>query len=142
IEDLVSHYGRVRLEKHEDKLRLICEDKPLLAELARQPKVKEYLGKRIDEESFLVEPAHRGVLKQARIAVGYPAEDLAGYTGGASLAIALRDIARSGLPCRVRDYQRDAADIFHAGGDVRGGSGVIVLPCGAGKTIVGIVAMS
>jgi DNA excision repair protein ERCC-3 len=142
IAELVSRYGRVRLERYQDKLRLVCKDKPLLEELARQPKVKEYLGDRHDVESFLIEPAFRGLLKQALIGVGYPAEDLAGYTEGAPLPIQLRDIARSGLPFRVRDYQRDAADIFYAGGDVRGGSGVIVLPCGAGKTIVGIAGMS
>jgi DNA excision repair protein ERCC-3 len=139
--ELVSRYGRVKLERHEDQLRLICDDRPLLEELARQPKVRDYLGDRIAPDSFSVKPAHRGVLKQALIAVGYPAEDLAGYTEGAPLAVALRDLARTGLPFRVRDYQRDAAAIFYAGGDVRGGSGVIVLPCGAGKTIVGIAAM-
>src|SRR5204862_2838978 len=72
----------------------------------------------------------------------YPAEDLAGYTPGAVLPMKLREVASTGLPFRVRDYQREAADVFYAGGDVRGGSGVIVLPCGAGKTIVGIAAMS
>src|SRR5262249_34056965 len=86
--------------------------------------------------------AGRGVRKPALIGVGYPAEDLAGYTEGALLPIHLRAIARSGLPFRVRDYQRDAADTFYAGGDVHGGSGVIVLPCGAGKTIVGLAAMA
>src|SRR5204863_5226734 len=76
------------------------------------------------------------------IGIGYPAEDLAWYTDGAGLPMTLRTVAASGLPFHVRDYQRDAADVFHAGGDVRGGSGVIVLPCGAGKTIVGIAAMT
>jgi DNA excision repair protein ERCC-3 len=104
--------------------------------------VREYLGERSDKNSFLIDPGHRGVLKQALIAVGYPAEDLAGYTEGAALPIHLRSLTPSGLPFQVRDYQRDAADIFYAGGDVRGGSGVIVLPCGAGKTIVGIAAMA
>src|SRR5262249_29822269 len=89
-----------------------------------------------------IDDAFRGVLKQALIGVGYPAEDLAGYAEGAPLAIELRDIARTGHPFRVRDYQAMAVDAFHAGGDVRGGSGVIVLPCGAGKTIVGIAAMA
>ncbi len=140
--ELVSRYGRVKLERHEDKLRLACADLPLLEELARQPKVRDYLGERHGPDAFLVEPAFRGVLKQALIAVGYPAEDLAGYTAGADLAIHLREIARSGLPFHVRDYQRDSADIFYAGGDARGGSGVIVLPCGAGKTVVGIAAMA
>src|SRR5439155_22442572 len=142
ITELVGRYGRVRLERSEENLRLICPDRPLLEELVRQPKVRQFLGKRVDEQSFLIEAAHRGVLKQALIAVGYPAEDLAGYTEGAALALQLRTLARSGLPFRVRDYQRDAADIFYAGGDVRGGSGVIVLPCGAGKTIVGLAAMA
>jgi hypothetical protein len=62
------------------------------------------------------------MLKQGLIAAGYPAEDLAGYAEGAALALALRRLARSGLPFRVRDYQHLAADTFHAGGDVRGES--------------------
>jgi DNA excision repair protein ERCC-3 len=142
IAELVGRYGRVRLERAGESLRLVCPDLPLLEELARQPKVRAYLGDRLDGESFQVEPKFRGVLKQSLIAVGYPAEDLAGYTEGASLPVHLRTVARSGLPFHVRDYQRDAVDIYYAGGDVRGGSGVIVLPCGAGKTIVGIAAMA
>jgi DNA excision repair protein ERCC-3 len=142
ITGLVGRYGRVKLEKDGDKLRLVCADRPLLEELARQPKVRDYLGDRLTPESFAVEPAHRGVLKQALVAVGYPAEDLAGYTEGAALPTGLRPLARSGLPFTVRDYQREAAEVFYAGGDARGGSGVIVLPCGAGKTIVGIAAMA
>src|SRR5213076_2386485 len=76
------------------------------------------------------------------IQVGYPAEDLAGYVEGTPLPTNLRPVARTGLPFTVRDYQREAANVFYAGGDVRGGSGVIVLPCGAGKTIVGLAAMA
>ncbi len=142
LAEVVSRYGRIRLERHEDKLRLVCPDKPLLEELARQPKVREFLGERIGKDSFLIEPSFRGVLKQALIGIGYPAEDLAGYTEGAALPMTLRTTSRTGLSFKVRDYQRESADIFYAGGDVRGGSGVIVLPCGAGKTIVGIVAMT
>jgi DNA excision repair protein ERCC-3 len=148
IAELVSRYGRVRLERHEGgngdgvaALRMVCTDVLLLEELARQPKVRDLLGRRLDRTSFLVEPAHRGVLKLALIGVGYPAEDLAGYTEGAALPMHLRPVGRNGLPFHVRDYQREAAAVFHAGGDVRGGSGVIVLPCGAGKTIVGLAAM-
>jgi DNA excision repair protein ERCC-3 len=142
ITELVARYGRVQLERCGESLRLRCHDRPLLEELVRQPKVREYLGERLDGESFQIDPAYRGVLKQALIAVGYPAEDLAGYTEGAALPLQLRTSARSGMPFHVRDYQRAAAEIFYAGGDVRGGSGVIVLPCGAGKTIVGIAAMA
>lgn len=143
LAETVSRYGRVRLERADDgRLKLVCVDRPLMAELARQKKLKEYLGEPLDEVSFAVDPAFRGILKQLLIGLGYPAEDLAGYTAGGDLPMNLREVASSGLPFTVRDYQRDAADVFHAGGDVRGGSGVIVLPCGAGKTIVGIAAMT
>lgn len=143
LEEVVSRYGRIRLEKVDDKtLKLICADSPLLEELIRQPKVRALLGERLDAKSFTVDAAFRGVLKLALINVGYPAEDVAGYVEGTPLPLELRTIARSGLPFHVRDYQRDSADIYFAGGDARGGSGVIVLPCGAGKTIVGIAAMS
>src|SRR5437763_4387771 len=142
LAELAGRYGRVRLERDGDRLRLVCADAPLLEEVARQPKIRQYLGDRLDGQSFAVAPAFRGVVKQALIAVGYPAEDLAGYTDGAELPLELRKVARCGLPFVVRDYQRAAADVFYAGGGVRGGSGVIVLPCGAGKTIVGIAAMA
>jgi DNA excision repair protein ERCC-3 len=142
LAELVGRYGRVKLEKDGDKLILVCTDRALLEELARQPRVRDYLGDRLDAQRFLVEPAFRGLLKQALIGVGYPAEDLAGYTEGSALPISLRALARSGLPFHVRDYQHEAAAVFHAGGDARGGSGVIVLPCGAGKTIVGLAAMA
>ena len=143
IVETVSRYGRVKLVRADDgKLRLVCRDRPLFEEIGRQKKLAEFLGERLDDTSFVIEPAHRGVLKQALIGIGYPAEDLAGYTPGADLPLELRAVATTGLPFVVRDYQREAADVFYAGGDVRGGSGVIVLPCGAGKTIVGIAAMA
>lgn len=142
LTELTGRFGRVRLVRDGERLKLICPDPSLIEELARQPKIRAFLGDRIDGESFAIEPGLRGVLKQALITVGYPAEDLAGYTEGAKLPTALRTIAKSGVPFNVRDYQRDAADVFFAGGDVRGGSGVIVLPCGAGKTVVGIAAMA
>jgi DNA excision repair protein ERCC-3 len=148
VPERVGRYGRVKLLRLEAPdgapaaLRLVCPDLPLLEELARQPRVRSFLGERLDPQSFRVEAAHRGVLKQALIAVGYPAEDLAGYTEGADLPLHLRKIGRNGVPFSVRDYQREAADIFFAGGGARGGSGVIVLPCGAGKTIVGLAVMA
>src|SRR5438045_796693 len=94
LAEVVSRYGRIRLERSEDKLRLVCKDKPLLEELARQPRVREFLGERVGKDSFLIEPSFRGVLKQALIGIGYPAEDLAGYTEGAGLPIELRKTTR------------------------------------------------
>ena len=142
IADRVGRYGRVKLERGEESLRLVCPDRPLLEELTRHKEVRKYLGEPLDESSFAIAEGHRGVLKQALIGIGYPAEDLAGYVEGAEQPITLRSTTRSGIPFEVRDYQSSAVDAFHAGGDVRGGSGVIVLPCGAGKTIVGIAAMA
>ncbi|MDR3622901.1 MAG: helicase-associated domain-containing protein [Paludisphaera borealis] len=142
LRDMVSRYGRVKLQRIDGQLRLITTDQPLIEELSRQRGVREYLGERLDAVSFAVEDLDRGVLKQGLIAVGYPAEDLAGYAQGAALAVELRETMRSGGKFVVRDYQRGAVDTFHAGGDVKGGSGVIVLPCGAGKTIVGIAALA
>lgn len=142
LKEIVSRYGRVRLERCDGGLQLVCSDPALLAELARSKKVKDFLGPRLGPDRFFVDAPYRGVLKQALIAVGYPAEDLAGYTEGAPLPTALRTVTAEGRPFQVRDYQRQAADVFFAGGDVRGGSGVIVLPCGAGKTIVGLAVMA
>ncbi|MFO0888647.1 MAG: DNA repair helicase XPB [Isosphaeraceae bacterium] len=142
LRDLVSRYGRVRLERIDGELRLVTKDQPLLEELARQRGVRDLLGQRVDPTSFAIDDLHRGMLKQALISVGYPAEDLAGYTQGTNLAVDLREQTRGGQRFQVRDYQRGAVDAFHAGGDVKGGSGVIVLPCGAGKTIVGLAALA
>ncbi len=120
LRELVSRYGRVRLKRIEGQLRLMTGDRPLLEELARQRGVRDYLGERLDETSFAVDDSHRGVLKQALIAVGYPAEDQAGYTAGAALPLTLREEMRSGRPFWVRDYQKGAVEAFYAGGDARG----------------------
>jgi DNA excision repair protein ERCC-3 len=141
VKETVSRYGRVQLLREDDKLVLRCADRPLLEELARHAKLKTLLSERVTD-GFVIDPALRGVLKQNLVTIGYPAEDLAGYTEGAALDISTRTLARSGLPFKIRDYQRQAAETFYAGGDVHGGSGVVVLPCGAGKTIVGIAAMA
>lgn len=142
ITERVERYGRVRLVRHDGQLRITCDDVLLLEELSRSKELRKYLNERIDPLTYRIEEAFRGVVKQALIVIGYPAEDLAGYVEGAALPCALRSQNSKGLPFQVRDYQRDAVEVFHAGGDARGGSGVIVLPCGAGKTIVGIAAIT
>ncbi len=83
-----------------------------------------------------------GKVKQALIKAGFPAEDVAGYATGEALDATLRSLTKRGEPFALRDYQRDAVHAFHADGTDRGGSGVIVLPCGAGKTIVGMGAIA
>jgi DNA excision repair protein ERCC-3 len=142
IRDFASRYGRLRLLRGDDALLLAAEDAPLAEEIARSRHVAPLLGPRLGPLEFRVDPLLRGRLKQALVKLGFPAEDLAGYTEGEALPIALRETTRSGAPFRLRAYQEEAAAVFHAGGSERGGSGVIVLPCGAGKTMVGMACMA
>jgi DNA excision repair protein ERCC-3 len=142
IHDAALRYGRLRLVRGEGGLELAA-DEPDLAELvSRLRDVSPHLGERLSPTAFAVPTVDRGRLKQALVKAGWPAEDLAGYTPGEPLAISLRAVTRSGEPFSLRSYQADAADAFHAGGDARGGSGVVVLPCGAGKTVVGMECMA
>ena len=142
IADLASRYGRVKLEKDNGQLVLKSEDRAIIAEVWHNKLAQPYLDGRLDECSLLVRPHMRGHIKQALIRIGYPLEDLAGYVEGSPLPIALRPRTLGGEEFVLRDYQRDSAEIFYAGGLAKGGSGVIVLPCGAGKTVVGLRVMS
>jgi DNA excision repair protein ERCC-3 len=142
ILDLAARYGRVVIARDSDGLRCSCHDAPTAERLARDQHAGPYLTRRIDATTFRVDLTARGVLKQALVGAGYPAEDLAGFVEGEPLDVALRAKTVSGSPFRVRDYQRHAAEAFCVAGSERGGSGVVVLPCGAGKTIVGLATMA
>jgi DNA excision repair protein ERCC-3 len=142
LQTLGDRYGLTVIERKKERLILNIADLPLAEQLSRDEGVAKYLGDRISDVAFWVEPGDRGVLKQALLAAGYPAEDLAGYVTGDKLSLQLRDQTQSGAPFTLRDYQTAAAEAFYQAGKVRGGSGVIVLPCGAGKTIVGLVAIA
>ncbi len=133
VAETMARYGRLRLEKHPvHGLTLASSDRPVLEEVLRAKKVAGMLGERIDEDTVVVHGSERGNLKQALLKLGWPAEDFAGYVDGEAHAIALDE-----TEWHLRDYQRDAADSFW-----HGGSGVVVLPCGAGKTLVGAAAMA
>jgi DNA excision repair protein ERCC-3 len=142
IRDYASRYGRLRLTRVADHLVLTANDRPLAEEISRHKHVAPLLDERLSPLEFRVAPVSRGKLKQALVKAGFPAEDLAGYRQGESLEIVLRDQSLGGDRFLLREYQQNAADIFHAAGAARGGSGVIVLPCGAGKTIVGLACMA
>ncbi|WP_049360597.1 DNA repair helicase XPB [Corynebacterium aurimucosum] len=132
VAETMSRYGRVRLHAHPAHgLILESEEPPILEELSRGATGK-LLGARIDEHSIAVPPSERGRLKQSLLKAGWPAEDLAGYVDGESHPIALNHDG-----WQLRDYQQYATEAFWSGG-----SGVVVLPCGAGKTIVGAAAMA
>ncbi len=137
IHELAGRWGRLKLRAEGDELVLEADSRALLIELARRQEIGRLLSGPRGERAYAVPPAYRGLLKQALVLAGWPAEDLAGYVEGEAFAIELREDAFD-----VRDYQREAADAFYAGGDVRGGSGVVVLPPGSGKTIVGLAAMA
>ncbi len=142
IRDHLSRYGRVRLVREGERLVLVSEDVAVLAEIASHRLTRGYIEVRESPTRLVVNPAMRGHLKQALVRIGYPAEDLAGYVTGEALEVQLRHVALTGTPFELRDYQRAAADVFYAAGSAAGGSGTIVLPCGAGKTLVGMAVMA
>ncbi len=133
ITETMDRYGRLRLLAHPAHgLVLEASDRAVLEEVVRSRRIKPMLGPRLGDGTVAVHPSERGNLKQALIRLGWPAEDLAGYVDGEAHPI---DLVEDGW--RLRDYQRAAVDGFAAGG-----SGVVVLPCGAGKTVVGAAAMA
>ena len=133
VADTMDRYGRLQLLKHPTHgLVLRSLDRAVLEEVLRQKKIAPMLGERVEQDLVLVHPSERGRLKQALLKVGWPAEDLAGYVDGEAHPIEL-DLAN----WHMRDYQQLAVDMFW-----EGGSGVVVLPCGAGKTLVGAAAMA
>jgi len=137
IHEYIGKYGKLKLVRDGDQLLLISEDSLLLEEVARTAAVSKHLEGRTSEGSLRVRAGARGLVKQALIKVNYPVEDLAGYLTGAGLDMALAQ----GESFHLRRYQENAARAFYAGGRAEGGTGVVVLPCGAGKTIVGMAAM-
>lgn len=133
IEETMSRYGRLRLEKDpQHGLVLRTNDYPVLEEVLHAKKIQPLLGPRIDGETVVVQSSMRGQLKQLLLKLGWPAEDLAGYVDGTPHPILLQEDGWT-----LRPYQKLATENFWAGG-----SGVVVLPCGAGKTLVGAAAMA
>ena len=142
IIDFIARYGQLRLRKMDDRLILESDDPALIAEVTGLPSVKQFLAQSLDEYRVQVGDRFRGHIKQALIKVGFPVEDLAGYVEGAPLEIKLLTSAGDRRSFTMRDYQLDAVSAFHMNGEPQGGNGVIVLPCGAGKTIVALGAMA
>ncbi|ROR73322.1 DNA repair helicase XPB [Bogoriella caseilytica] len=145
VAETMDRYGRLQLVKHPTHgLVLHALDKPVLEEVLRSKRTAGMLGERLDDEDVVVHPSERGRLKQALVKLGWPAEDLAGYVDGEAHPIELdtagtSDPSADGAPrpWQLRPYQEEAVDTFW-----HGGSGVVVLPCGAGKTLVGAGAMA
>ncbi|WP_406090354.1 DNA repair helicase XPB [Kitasatospora purpeofusca] len=133
VADTMARYGRLRLTKHPTHgLVLSSTDRPVLEEVLRSKKIVPLVGDRVDPDTVVVHPSERGQIKQVLLKLGWPAEDFAGYVDGEAHPIELAEDGWS-----LRPYQAQAVEGFW-----HGGSGVVVLPCGAGKTLVGAAAMA
>ncbi|MFF2143024.1 DNA repair helicase XPB [Kitasatospora sp. NPDC058190] len=133
VADTMGRYGRLQLVKHPTHgLVLTTTDRPVLEEVLRSKKIVPLVGARVDPDTVVVHPSERGQIKQVLLKLGWPAEDFAGYVDGEAHPI---DLDEDGW--QLRPYQAQAVEGFW-----HGGSGVVVLPCGAGKTLVGAAAMA
>ncbi|HSA51843.1 MAG TPA: DNA repair helicase XPB [Yinghuangia sp.] len=133
VAETMGRYGRLSLAKHPvHGLVLTTTDRAVLEEVLRSKKMAPLVGARVDDDSVAVHPSERGQIKQVLLKLGWPAEDLAGYVDGEAHPI---DLDETGWA--LRPYQKEAVEGFW-----HGGSGVVVLPCGAGKTLVGAAAMA
>jgi DNA excision repair protein ERCC-3 len=135
VREQLGRYGRLRIVRDFDSggLALTTDQPALLEEIARDAEVAALLGDRLDGNRFAVRLGDRGVLKQALLRLGWPPSDEAGYAEGTRLDAELR--------CALRGYQADAVAGWWADGSAAGGNGVLVLPCGAGKTVIGLAAL-
>lgn len=138
IDQAFHAFGRVELRREGEELVLAPRDSDdtILSQLAERHALASFLDDPLPDHRYRIDPADRGVLKVALIRAGYPLRDLAGFRTGGELPMALAD------SCALRDYQEAAVDAFFSDQGGGGGSGVVVLPCGAGKTVVGIGTMT
>ncbi|MCL8209234.1 MAG: helicase-associated domain-containing protein [Actinomycetia bacterium] len=139
IREQMGRYGRLRLVAGTGGLALEADDPALLTEIMGRAALKPYFGART-ARGVEVDPTARGTLKQALARLGWPVRDEAGYTPGAPLDLDLREVGRDGRPFALRPYQLEAVAALYGTGQA--GSGVVVLPCGAGKTLVGLGIMA
>ncbi len=141
IEDMIGRYGLLELRQHTQGLVLYAHDPLLLKEVSSQKSIAPLLLGEISDREIIVPLLSRGTIKVALTKLGYPVKDLAGYASGEPLALSLIATLPNGDPFSLRDYQEQAAHAFYQNGEPIGGAGVLTLPCGAGKTIIGIKAI-
>ncbi len=140
IQDHGTRYGKLKLVKKGDRLALEMDDRGLFWEIENQRSLQGLLAEPYpDERGVYLNEGMRGEVKLQLIRLGHPVQDMAGYKPGDPLELTLSPALKSsGKPFGLRAYQKAAVDVFHAGGGPEGGAGVLVLPCGAGKTVIGI----
>jgi len=136
----IERYGLLRIERVGDRFELLARDRAVVPDVLGHQSIAKLCE--VDGDGRVwVDALQRGSIKQALIKVGFPVDDRGGYLEGDPLEIGLREVSLAGQPFGLRPYQEQAAAAFHAGGTVEGGSGVVVLPCGAGKTVTGMGVM-
>jgi len=141
VRNWIERYGLLRIERKGERFELVSDDSEALTDVLGHEAVRA-LVERADDGRVWVGELDRGNIKQALVKLGYPVDDRGGYLDGDPLEVSLAERMPGGQEFRLRPYQVRAAEAFYKSGSVLGGSGVVVLPCGAGKTIVGIGAMN
>ncbi|MBH5316779.1 DEAD/DEAH box helicase [Paenibacillus sp. GSMTC-2017] len=136
-----NRYGKLTLVTEGNKL-ILKGEREIFLQLSSHGSLNEWIGELRGEDEWEIKAEYRGLLKQELGRLGYPVIDLAGYHTGEVLSVELRDVTKKGQPFSLRQYQKQAVDHFVKDGSILGGSGVVVLPCGTGKTIVGIAALA
>ena len=142
IRSAIGRFGKIILHREGDGLVLSSEEPLLLTEIWSNRSLKRFFAERLSPNQLQVHPHSRGHVKQALLRLGFPVKDVAGYVEGTPLNVGLRERLLSGPEFRLREYQKESIRVFYRDGSPEGGSGVVVLPCGAGKTIVGLGVMS
>ena len=139
LREIAGRFGMLKLERDPEDRLLLHAVKPALAEeISRHAPLHKFLGERLAPCSFVVQPPWRGPLKRALIHLGWPVEDLAGYEKAPALPFVFREQTAAGKPFQLRNYQQEAVRTFASSH----GSGVVLLPCGGGKTLVGMGCMA
>lgn len=137
----MKRYGSLKLLVENGKLILTSSDPKLLQELFVFPSWDSFIKQWVSANQVEIHPAFRGIIKQEFLKSGYPIEDLVGYHAGESLPIQMKHCLPNGEPLQLREYQKMAVDAFYRNEFEDRGSGIIVLPCGAGKTVIGLALM-
>ena len=162
IKETASRFGKIKLiagpdievpvkegsaEKIiEHNLYLVADSLPVFKEIAANHSVKKLLTNTLEdngapEHSFLLKLTDRGTIKQLLLQAGWPVKDEVALVDGEPLDVSLRETTSSGRPLQIREYQKGAAHALVGDKGPGTGFGTIVLPCGAGKTIVGMTIM-
>ncbi|MFP4456433.1 MAG: DNA repair helicase XPB [Clostridia bacterium] len=141
IDQAYYRYGQITLLKYQNDYILKFSAKDSFIEVSKYKPFQEHI-KEFKRNEIIIKSNSRGRVKQLLLKLGYPVEDLAGYVEGEEFSISFRDKTLEGEEFSLRKYQKEAIDAFYRKGDIRGGNGVIVLPCGAGKTVVAMGIMS